>query len=97
MNWLILAARLWAEYYNYEKKARELRQLKCTVMGAGLSLISFLLGFCSLGLFLLSSFLFFLEKPRFSLAALWTALLCSALTLVVGYFGNRVFSCSKEN
>ena len=96
MNWLILAARLWAEYYNYEKRAREMRNLRHIVMGAGLALLSFLLGFCSLGLLLLCSFFFFLDKPRFSLAALWTALICSALTLAVGYFGSRFFRRSLD-
>jgi hypothetical protein len=96
MNWLVWAARLWADYYNYEKKARAMRDLKQTVVGVGLALLGFLLGFSTLGLLLLSSFFFFAERTQFSLAALWTALICLALTLVVGFIGVRFFRRSSE-
>ena len=97
MNWLFWAAeRLWSHYYQNEAKARALRSFRGALAGAGLTLLGFLLGFCSLGLLLLSSFFFFLDQARCSLAALGTALLCSALTLTVWFFGNRFFHRSLK-
>ncbi len=91
MNWLFFAAiNLWECYYHQdEKKARERRNLRHMITGAILTLFSFMLGSCALSLLLLSSFFFFLEQPKFSFAALWTALICSAITMVFWFFGNR--------
>ncbi len=97
MNWLFWAAdHLWTYYYQHEKRARAMESLRHTVVGVGLTLISFLFGFCAIGLLLLSSFFFFVEQSKFSLAALWTALICSALTVATCFIGNRFFHRSLK-
>ncbi|OGR84194.1 MAG: hypothetical protein A2901_05820 [Elusimicrobia bacterium RIFCSPLOWO2_01_FULL_54_10] len=96
MHWMVWAAsHLWT-YYEDKRKARVLWNLRHTVAGVGFTLLSFAIGFCALGLLLLSSFFFFLEQSRFSLAALWTALICSAFALAAGYFGFRFFNRSVK-
>ena len=97
MNWLLWGAnRLWSYYFQHEEKARAMRGLRHIVSGMGLTVLSFLFGFCALGLFLLSSFCYFLDQTKFSFAALWTALIASALTLAVWLVGNRVFQRSLK-
>ena len=73
-----------------------MRDLRRTVAGVGLTLFGFMLGLCSLGFFLMSSFFFFMDQTKFSLAALWTALICSALTLSVLLLGSRFYRCSSK-
>ncbi len=97
MNWLVWAAgHLWTYYYDDEKKARAMQSLRHTVSGVGLTLLGFLFGFCAFSLLLLSTFFFFLEQPKSSLAALWTALICSALTLAVWLIGSRFYRRSLK-
>ena len=97
MNWMLWAAdRLWSYYFQHEQKARAMQSLRHTLAGVGLTLLSFLFGFCALGLLLMSSFFFFLNQTRFSLASLWTALICSALTFGVWFAGSRFFNRSLK-
>ena len=97
MNWLFWAAdHLWTYYYQHQKQARAMQSLKHALTGAGLAVLSFLFGFSTLALLLLSSFCFFAEQPKFSLAALWTALICSALTLAIWLLGSRFFDRSVK-
>lgn len=92
MNWLFWAAdRLWSYYYQ-EKKTLAMHDIRHTVAGVGLILLEFLLGSCTLGLLLLSSFFLFMGQGRFSLAVLWTALICSALTFAVWLFDRLFFN-----